>query len=109
VKVLVDNQLPAALARFLEAKGIDAIHVSAVGLEQAEDRDVWQFATSQQRAVVSKDEDFVHLAVRPGSTGLLIWVRLGNCRKLALLAVFESLLPKILDAAAQGQRVIEIR
>lgn len=109
MRVLVDNHLPVALARFLAAKGVDAIHVSAVGLERAEDREIWQFASSQQRAVISKDEDFVHLAVRPGSTGVLIWVRLGNCRKPALLAVFESLLPKILDAVAQGQRVIEIR
>jgi hypothetical protein len=36
-------------------------------------------------------------------------VRLGNCRKQALLSAFDALLLQLLTALAEGQRVIELR
>ncbi len=44
MKLLVDNQLPAALARFLSAHGIASAHVLDLGLETARDRDIWAYA-----------------------------------------------------------------
>ena len=37
MKFLIDNQLPAALARWLTAKGHDAVHVLDIGQGQTED------------------------------------------------------------------------
>jgi len=45
VKFLVDNQLPAALARFLAAKGHESLHVLDLGLATADDRQVWEYAS----------------------------------------------------------------
>jgi predicted nuclease of predicted toxin-antitoxin system len=109
VKFLVDNQLPAALARWLAARGLDACHVSDVGLEEASDQCIWDYAVAQGRALVSKDEDFLHLATRSEFSAPLIWVRLGNCRKQALLAAFDTLLLHLLAALAEGKRVVELR
>jgi hypothetical protein len=36
-------------------------------------------------------------------------VRLGNCRTPALLAAFETALPKLTQALQQGDRVVELR
>jgi hypothetical protein len=36
-------------------------------------------------------------------------VRLGNCRKQALLAAFGRALPAIVTALEEGHRVIEVR
>ena len=88
---------------------MDAVHVEQVGMAQADDRAIWQFASDEKRALISKDDDFLHHAIRPGSTCLFIWVRLGNCRKAALLDAFERVLPQILEAGATSQRVVEIR
>jgi len=79
VKFLVDNQLPAALARWLTAQGADAQHVIDIGLDSAPDGELWSRAATDARIVVSKDEDFFDLANRPGDTGRLLWVRTGNC------------------------------
>lgn len=109
MKFLVDNQLPAALARWLAARGLDACHVSDVGLEEASDQCIWDYPVAQGRALVSKDEDFLHLATRSEFAAPLIWVRLGNCRKQALLAAFDALLLHLLTALAEGKRVVELR
>lgn len=109
MKFLVDNQLPAALVRFLKSRGHDARHVLDLKMDEADDPDVWNYAASQGRALVSKDEDFLHLANRPGATGTFVWVRIGNCRKPALLAAFDRALPAIVSALEDGHRVIEVR
>jgi predicted nuclease of predicted toxin-antitoxin system len=41
MRFIVDAQLPAALARFLESYGHDAKHVFDVGLANAEDKVIW--------------------------------------------------------------------
>jgi len=109
VKFLVDNQLPAALARFLGKQGHDARHVLDLRMDEASDADIWQRAVSEDRVLISKDEDFLHLANRADATGSFIWVRLGNCRKQALLAAFERALPQVLAALEERQRIIEVR
>ncbi|HEV7402184.1 MAG TPA: DUF5615 family PIN-like protein [Chthoniobacteraceae bacterium] len=90
MKFIVDNQLPAALARWLRTKGADAVHVLDRRLETTKDHDIWTLAISEERIVISKDEDFFHLANRPADSGRLLWVREGNCRRDTLLARFEA-------------------
>jgi predicted nuclease of predicted toxin-antitoxin system len=96
VKFLVDNQLPVALARWLSAQGHEARHVLELGLEETPDY-----------VVVSKDEDFFHLATR-ATQGKLVWVRRPNCRKQALLAAFASALPAVEQAIHDGQRIVQL-
>ena len=76
MKLLIDNQLPAALARFLEASGLEARHARDFDLDKASDREIWRFAKTQGYAVVSKDEDFLHLAKLDVAGPALVWVRL---------------------------------
>ncbi|MGH9403748.1 MAG: DUF5615 family PIN-like protein [Terriglobia bacterium] len=61
MKFLIDNQLPGALSRFFASLGCDCVHVMEVGLGQAADVDVWQYACDNGRLVITKDEDFLHL------------------------------------------------
>lgn len=108
MKFLVDNQLPAALARWLAGK-CDALHVLDRGWETTPDAGIWSHAVAENRIVVSKDEDFFHLANRPGDPGRLLWVRIGNCRTTALLARFEAQWAAIEREFVSGQRVVELR
>jgi predicted nuclease of predicted toxin-antitoxin system len=53
VKFLVDNQLPVALARFLDAAGWEAKHVIDLKLEVADDRKIWSFAKANDYVLIS--------------------------------------------------------
>jgi predicted nuclease of predicted toxin-antitoxin system len=109
VKFLVDNQLPAALSRFLASIGCDCVHVMELGFGQAPDLEIWRYACESGRIVITKDEDFLHLANSQPQAGGLIWVRLGNCRTSNLLAEFERLWPRMRASLEAGDHVIEIR
>ena len=78
-------------------------------MDEASDLEIWDYADKGNWIVVSKDEDFLHLANRPGDTGKLLWVRIGNCRKQTLLRSFQRELPGIVRAFDHGVRVVEIR
>ncbi|HEV2327384.1 MAG TPA: DUF5615 family PIN-like protein [Verrucomicrobiae bacterium] len=106
---LVDNQLPEALCNFLATQGHRSSHVLSLQMDQASDREIWDYAKNGNWLIVTKDEDFLHLANRPGDSGKLLWVRIGNCRKDALLRAFEKELPEIVRLFNEGLRVVEIR
>ena len=108
MRFLIDNQLPGALSKFLASRDCDCIHVIDVGLGQASDHEIWRYACEHDRTVITKDEDFLHLAVKEPQTAL-IWVRFGNCRTAKLLAEFDRLWPRIVASLKAGDRVIEIR
>jgi len=109
VTFLVDNQLPQALARLLASKGHNSCHVTDIGLDEAADKVVWNYAVRHRMVLVSKDEDFLPLANRVGKTTPWIWVRLGNCRKQHLLTAFSAALPRLQAALRRGDRIIELR
>ena len=106
MKFLVDNQLPLALARWLTKKGADAVHVLEINFDRTKDTPIWEHALSENRILISKDEDFFHLANRVSDQGKLLWVRLGNCRTQALLARFESEWSRIAQAFDDGHRIV---
>jgi len=110
MKLLVDNQLPLALARFLTARGLESVHVQDVGLDAVEDRSIWQYALEHNLIIVTKDEDFQAFANHQrGAAPQVVWVRLGNCRKVVLLDVFSKVLPELRELLSSGQPVVEIR
>ena len=110
MKLLVDNQLPAALARYMVATGWDCIHVQDVDLDRADDQIIWQYAKERGMTIVTKDEDFQALANRQRTIPpQVVWVRLGNCRKAVLLEAFSRFLPQIRGLLDAGEAVIEVR
>jgi predicted nuclease of predicted toxin-antitoxin system len=109
VNFLVDNQLPPALARFIQSKlECSAIHVVDVGMRDASDAEVWRYASKTQSILITKDEDFANMVLQL-PTAKLIWVRVGNCRKTFLLDLFQRMWPRILQRLESGDRVIELR
>ncbi len=110
MKLLVDNQLPAALARYLSEKGFDCQYVQDIGMEASDDRAIWERAKSEPMVIVTKDEDFPLMADRQiGQSPQVVWVRIGNCRKAALLATFCAILPDLRNLLEEGKSVVEIR
>ncbi len=78
MKLLVDNQLPSALARLLSANGFECQHVLDIGLDAASDQIIWEYAKKEDLVIVTKDEDFAQLADRQTTIPpQVLWVRLG--------------------------------
>ncbi|WP_444846237.1 DUF5615 family PIN-like protein [Duganella caerulea] len=108
MKLLIDNQLPIALARHLTALSWQSIHVSDIGLEAASDLEIWRYAIKNDLIIVTKDSDFFKRSKIQGSIPpQIIWVRCGNCGRTALLTKFSIAMPNIARAIAIGQPVVE--
>lgn len=109
MRFLVDNQLPGALASLLREQGHEADHVLEIGLAQGKDNPIWQRAISTQSVVITKDEDFAEWVRRGRSGPAVVWLRVGNTSRHALLAWFTPLLPAILRKLRGGERLVEVR
>jgi predicted nuclease of predicted toxin-antitoxin system len=79
VRFLVDEQLPRALAQWLETQGYDADHVSDLGLLGLSDAEITRPALDTGAVIVTKDEDFGFNAAAAGA-GQVLWIRFGNSR-----------------------------
>ena len=76
----------------------------------ASDHEIWTFARDRSLVIVSKDDGFRIIANQQRSIPpQVVWVRLGNCRKAALLAAFQSILPRLVEALDAGEAIVEIR
>jgi predicted nuclease of predicted toxin-antitoxin system len=109
VRFLIDTQLPSALARWLREKGHQAEHTLEVNLAQSKDAEVWRYAQEHGAVIMTKDEDFAEW-VRRGRPGpAVVWLRIGNSSKRALLLWMETMLPLIIQKLEQKERLVEVR
>lgn len=108
MRFVVDAQLPPALALYLANQGHQAEHVTDVGMEDAEDPAIWNYAKRVGAALITKDEDFaVRIAIDPAGPPI-VWIRVGNTTKQALLRWFEPLLPTVEAALKAGEKLVEM-
>jgi predicted nuclease of predicted toxin-antitoxin system len=109
MRFLVDAQLPPALARYIEVQGYEACAVRDIGLREADDSSIWDFAIQNGWIIVTKDEDFPERVLNSRASPKIVWLRIGNCTKLALLAWFAPLFPKVLHELTNDHRIVEVR
>ena len=90
MKFLIDAQLPARLAEFLNQAGHDAVHTSGLpDGNRSTDRQIAERANADGRVMVTKDRDFRdgHLLAR--TPRQLLVVATGNITNDELLSLFE--------------------
>jgi predicted nuclease of predicted toxin-antitoxin system len=86
MRLIVDAQLPPALAGWLGEQGLAATPVRELGLRDSDDGSIWNFAISGGWIVVTKDEDFVGRCVGNPAAPSVVWLRIGNCTNRVLFA-----------------------
>jgi predicted nuclease of predicted toxin-antitoxin system len=64
LKILIDAQLPPGLKVTLAADGHEANHVVDVGLRDADDAQVWEYAVREGIAILTTDEHFTAQRLR---------------------------------------------
>jgi predicted nuclease of predicted toxin-antitoxin system len=77
--------------------------------KDADDSSIWQHALAHQAVLVTKDEDFPHRLRQVSAAPVLVWLRIGNTTRKALLLWFLPLLPQITALIEKGERLIEVR
>ncbi len=109
MRFLVDAQLPPALAVLLREHGHEAQAVREVGLRDANDGDIWNFASQNGMILTTKDEDFAQRVLSGRGAGpAVLWLRVGNCSNRALREWLTPLLSPAVEAIERGERLVEV-
>ncbi len=107
-RFLIDGNLPPRLCDFFRAKGYDAAHLKDMAMVRAADIEIWKRAYREQAVIVTKDKDIASLAISRSDICPVIFVRLGNVRREALFAKFESAMQDLINALDSGEKLIEL-
>lgn len=100
MKLLFDQNLSPKLVDRLADLFPDSCHVQSVGLDCADDDEVWDHALSNDFAIVTKDEDFGEMSVLRGNPPKVVWIQLGNCTTTQVEAAFRACFADIEDFAS---------
>jgi len=92
MRFLLDQDVYAVTARFLNDLGHDIVPVAEMGLAQAEDEEILSVAQEQSRIVVTRDRDYGNLVcVKPLGAGVL-YLRILPSTQNAVHAELERVL-----------------
>ena len=104
--LLIDQQLPQALATHLAAHGHDAVHVKEYpGVVTLPDSEIAAIADAEGRAVITKDEDFRISHLLNGRPDRLVHVTCGNISTRELLALVDHFHAELAGAIARYRYV----
>ena len=94
---LVDAQLPRRMTEWLTAAGCDAVHtLDLPDANRTTDKQIIDVADRDQRAMVSKDADFVDSHVLHGHPAKLLLISTGNISNRELEALMVPLIPEMI-------------
>ncbi|HEU4556605.1 MAG TPA: DUF5615 family PIN-like protein [Longimicrobium sp.] len=74
MKLLFDQNLSPRLVRLLADVYPGCSHTHRLGMDEAEDVEIWDFAAAEGWTVVSKDADFAQRSMRFGAPPKVIWM-----------------------------------
>ena len=94
MKLLFDQNLSPRLPHLLADIYPASMHVREVGLRDADDIVIWEYAKANGFALVSKDSDFQQRSLLLGAPPKFVWLRVGNCT-----VVTTEILPRRHSAA----------
>lgn len=109
MKFLLDENLSRRILPFLQNDFPGSTQVALVGLERADDRSIWTYARTNDFIIVTRDADFEELSALLGQPPQVIWIRVPNVSKSALLNLLLDNKNLLFDALqAQGVDCIEL-
>ena len=85
MKLLLDENLSRRAVAFLQGTFPETTQVALLGLEQVNDRTIWEFAKTNNFVIVTKDADFFEMSNLYGQPPKIIWLKIGNQSKAATI------------------------
>ncbi len=109
MKLLFDQNISPRIVRRIESDFPSSKQVRHVGLEDASDEEIFNYAKRNNFSVVTFDSDFVDLNVIRGIPPKIIWLKTGN---LTTKSISELLRKNILSIhkflESDGEEILEI-
>ena len=95
VRLLFDQNLSFRLAQLLDDVYPGSAHVRPLGMDQADDLVIWQYAAAHGFVIVSKDSDFYQRSLLYGYPPKVVWLRIGNCSTQQAAALLRARLADV--------------
>lgn len=78
MKLLFDQNISPKIVALMQSQFSGSKQVRQIGLENASDSEIFEYAKSYHFSIVTFDSDFVDLSVVKGTPPKIIWLRTGN-------------------------------
>ena len=78
MRLLFDQNISFRITKKIQSFFTGCMHVSACGLSDREDSDIWQYAKNNDYVIVTFDSDFYDISIISGHPPKIIWIRSGN-------------------------------
>ncbi|MGB4849262.1 MAG: DUF5615 family PIN-like protein [Saprospiraceae bacterium] len=111
MNLLFDQNISPRIINHLVNIFPDAKHVRHVGLEDASDTFIFDFARKNNFSIVTFDSDFVDLNVVRGLPPKIIWLRTGNLTTKSVAKLLNSnveLIKRFLESDQPEHQILEI-
>jgi predicted nuclease of predicted toxin-antitoxin system len=106
VKLLLDHNLSHKLVARLEDLYPKSTQTRLLGFARAADPEIWFHARTHGHVIVTKDNDFVELAVLRGGPPKVVWLRIGNCSSAAVEQLLRRNVSVIAEFLDDSERVV---
>ena len=109
MKLLLDENLSRRVVPFILDAYPESTQVVLIGMEQADDQTIWDYAKQNGFVIVTRDSDYLDLSALRGHPPKIVWLRTGNQTKAAvihLLLKSKDAIERTLDY--EGKACIEI-
>ena len=90
MKLLFDHNLSPKLINRLIDLYPNSQHVFLLGMDQDDDRKIWQYAIQNEFTIVTRDSDYNDLSLIYGFPPKVIWIRRGNCSTQEIEVILRS-------------------
>lgn len=103
MRLLLDQGLPLTAAKLLREAGLDACHVSELGMASATDAEILHHANLANRVVVTLDADFhALLALSTASKPSVIRIRMEGLKATACATLIRTVITQCQQELAEG-------
>jgi len=109
MRFLCDVHIPISLSKYLESIGHDCIHVNFIlNKWHTKDKDIIKFVDTENRILITKDEDFKNSHLLIHQPQKLIKINLGNISNIELIKNFEMNLDVIINLESIKVFLLEV-
>lgn len=90
MKLLLDENLSRRIVPFIQDLYPNSTQVALVGLEQADDKTIRQYAIDNSFIIATKDADFYEMNILYGQPPKIVWLKMGNQSKAATIKTLQD-------------------
>ncbi len=84
---MLDENLSRRIVPFLQSDFPGSSQVALLGMEGASDSEIWQYAKDHGFVIVSRDSDFQERSLVAGHPPQVIWLKVPNRSRTAILNI----------------------